>query len=308
MRQEATISFTVVVCTRGRPEKLKQCLDALACLSYPRFEVLVVENAPHEGRAKDVAKDHHARYLLEPAVGVSHARNQGISASGADVVAYVDDDAVPDPNWLSALAAEFQDPQVMAVAGRILPSTPKADAETLGPLVFSHDLGPDRQVFDSSTPNWFERANFGGIGNEANVAFRRSHLGTWFSFNERLGRGTAIGGWEGHYAFFLVIDRGYRVVYTPHAIVRHPYPQSLEGLRRRFLANISGACAYMILLLVEEQRYRWKVLWYALQSLGGKRRTWRKSGVNGSAQAHFIPRWRKCLACLSGPLLYLRSR
>ncbi len=303
--EEAQLSFTVVVCTRDRPERLEQCLDALARLRYSRFEVLVVDNAPHTEQARNVAEGHQARYVLEPVAGLSRARNRGIAVCNTDVIAFTDDDAVPEPDWLSLIAAEFQDPLVAAVAGRTLATDPTTENELLGSRIDNHDFGPDKQIIDSLSPCWFELANFGGIGNGMNVAFRR---GPWLFFSEELGRGTSIGGWEEHYAFFSLVDHGYRVVYTPHAIVRHPYPQGVEELRRRLLADASGACAYMIFLLVGERRYRWRVLRYALQSLSGKQRPWRRTQADSAAKALVVPLWRLRLEYLWGPFLYLRSR
>jgi cellulose synthase/poly-beta-1,6-N-acetylglucosamine synthase-like glycosyltransferase len=61
------------------------------------------------------------RYVVEPLVGLSRARNRGARACDSEIVAFLDDDALPEPEWLSGLLREFEDPLVMAVTGRILP-------------------------------------------------------------------------------------------------------------------------------------------------------------------------------------------
>ena len=71
--------------------------------------------------------------------------------------------------------------------------------------------GHPESVFDRETPFWFERANFGGIGDGGNMAFRRCVFDIWPGFDERLGRGAVIDGGEEHYAFFSLLDRGYRI-------------------------------------------------------------------------------------------------
>jgi hypothetical protein len=62
----------------------------------------------------------------------------------------------------------------------------------------------------------------------------------------------------------------------------------------------------MTFLLVEEPRYRWATLQYAIEGLWGKRRSWRATVARRTPS--ILPRWRKLLAYLSGPRLYLRSR
>jgi glycosyltransferase involved in cell wall biosynthesis len=116
----ASPSCTVVICTRDRPEQLDRCLAAVARLAYPHYDVLVVDNAPSDDRTRLVVARHGARYLLEPVTGLSRARNFGACASSSAVVAYLDDDSIPEPAWLDRLALEFRDPEVMAVTGRIL--------------------------------------------------------------------------------------------------------------------------------------------------------------------------------------------
>ena len=63
-----------MICTRNRPEELNQCLEALKRLNYPRFEVLVVDNAPTGNRTREVAPRWGARCVVEPVVGLSRAQ------------------------------------------------------------------------------------------------------------------------------------------------------------------------------------------------------------------------------------------
>jgi len=119
--ERSILSCSVVICTRDRPERLEQCLEAVARLDYPRVDALIVDNAPSDSRTRDLAARRGVRYLVEPLPGLSRARNRGARACETEIVAFLDDDAIPEPDWLSALAAEFMDPLVMAVAGRVRP-------------------------------------------------------------------------------------------------------------------------------------------------------------------------------------------
>jgi O-antigen biosynthesis protein len=298
-------SVSVVIPTHDRPELLKRCLDGVARQDVRPLEVLVVDNTQGNEATRKTALAGGARYIVEPARGASYARNRGARESAGEIVAYLDDDAIPESTWLAALLSEFLDPLVGAVAGRILALSSDAPGESAAEVVSFG--GSERIVFDRGTSDWFGRANFGGIGEGPNMAVRRGVFATWPGFDERLGPGTRFGtiGMEEHYALFSLIDRDYRVVYTPAARVRHPFPQIEAELRARHLRQLRAAGFHLTLLLVEEPRYRREALKYGLETLVGTKRRWR---TNLGPQRPSIPRSRVVLAQLSGPFLYAFDR
>src|SRR5205085_2230656 len=118
-------SCTIIVCTRDRPDELDRCLEAISSLEYGAFEVLVVDNAPSDRRAEDVVYLRQAKYVVEPTPGLSRARNRGAHEASNDVIAYLDDDCVPDRRWLAELMEPFQDPSIMATTGKTMPAAAK---------------------------------------------------------------------------------------------------------------------------------------------------------------------------------------
>jgi cellulose synthase/poly-beta-1,6-N-acetylglucosamine synthase-like glycosyltransferase len=194
---------TVIICTRNRPAELDRCLEAVARLRYAKFDVLVVDNAPIDGRAREVAARWNARYITERVGGLSRARNRGVRACNTEIVPFLDDDSVPEPEWLSWLVREFRDPSVMAVTGKVVPLSLETEAERLSALTcfLPDNHGPRRA--DRETAFWFERANFSGIGAGRNMAFRRSAFERWPGFDERLGRGALISGGGRKLCFLL---------------------------------------------------------------------------------------------------------
>ena len=299
---ETTLSCSVVVCTRDRPDHLNRCLEAFSALVYPRYDILVVDNAPSDSRTKEVAERWGANYIVEPRVGLSRARNLGARSSRSDIIAFTDDDSVVDSDWLTNLITEFSDPEVMAVTGRILPL--RNEEQTADVFAYALDLGDQKRIIDRSHPLWFEIASFGGLGDGVNMAFRRRAFDLWSGFDERLGRGTPIYGGEEHRAFCTVVEHGFRVVYAPQAIVYHWLPCSLQEIGRGYLKSLSASTAYMTLLLVET-RHRWKTLKYLLGAAGSRHRSWR--GCPEKSPSSLVPRWRKTFACLAGPLIYVRT-
>lgn len=298
---------SVVICTRDRPDDLDRCLAAVARVTYPHLEVLVVDNAPSDQRTREVAERWGVRYVVAPEVGLSRARNLGAHASRGEVVAYIDDDSLPEPSWLGYIAAEFADPQVMGVTGRIRAREVQTVWDQVRSWMSGLDCGEaERKTFDRQTPSWFERANLGGIGTGGNMAFRRRAFEEGFAFDIRLGCGANLYTSEEHYAFFQLIDRGGRIVYTPHAVVFHPVPNSLEEIHERHRKSVTATAAYAMLLFVEEPGHRGAMLKFAFQRLTGTTPPWRLPVT--ALAGRIFPGWHRLLACLAGPWLYLRTR
>ncbi len=300
-----TLSCTVVVCTHNRSQVLARALAALGQQTLRPCEIVVVDSAPRRDPALEVALRHGAGYVVEPVAGVSRARNRGARSCRTDLVAYLDDDCLPAPDWLEHMVAEFADDRVMAVGGRVEGILPEHDVQPWH-YAAAHDARrPQRRRVDSRTPAWFELANFGALG-DGNMAFRRAAFDLWPGFDERLGRGGPLHGGEEHHAFFSLIDRGYAVVYTPAAVVRHPLPATASQLRARCLMELRATAAYVAMLWSEEPRHRGRLLRFVAEGMLGRRRSWRDPATR--LPESMVPRWRALLAMFSGPLLYRRAR
>ncbi len=117
-------SVSVVVCTHTdrRLELLVECVDSLTANSRPPHEVVVVVDSNPDLHARLPARLPSAvTVLASRGSGVSEARNTGIAAATGDLVAFIDDDAVADPDWLDHLTAPFGDPAIVATGGRAVP-------------------------------------------------------------------------------------------------------------------------------------------------------------------------------------------
>lgn len=296
----------VVIPTRYRSEDLDRCLAALSRQScdFP-YDVIVVDNSPGDVNTESVAGLWGARYVREPGQGLCRARNRGALVTSAGIVAYLDDDSVPDPSWLTELAREFEDPRVMAVAGRTLPLQVETESERLFAKVRGRAYDrPDHLVVDRNNPHWFEICCFGGIGPGCNMALRRTAFEVWPGFNERIDRGTPVHGGGEHHAFFSLVDRGFAVAYSPRAVVRHPFAPTMEVLRRRHLQDLTASTAYFTMLLVEEPRHRKATLRYLLDGIRGRGRSWRD---NTDPHPPIVSRAARIGALALGPVRYLQS-
>jgi GT2 family glycosyltransferase len=108
---------SVVVPSLGRPRELDRCLTALRLVRYRPVEIVAV--ACEEGRA--AAARHGAipwlRFIPNRRTGLGAARNDGIAAAGGAIVAFVDDDAVPEPAWLDHLVHGMEATRASAATG-----------------------------------------------------------------------------------------------------------------------------------------------------------------------------------------------
>jgi len=122
-REGAWPRMSVVVCTHNGERTLRFCLDGIARLSYPDFEVIVIDDGSTDGTAA-IASEYDVRLIRTPNRGLSAARNAGAEAATGEIVVYIDDDASPDPHWLWYLAATFRNTDHAAVGGPNIPPPP----------------------------------------------------------------------------------------------------------------------------------------------------------------------------------------
>jgi GT2 family glycosyltransferase len=107
---------SVVVCSHNGERTLGDCLDGLEALEYPDFEVIVVDDGSTDGTAA-IATQHGFRVITTRHQGLASARNTGLSAATGEIVAYIDDDARPDPDWLTFLATSFLTTSHVGIGG-----------------------------------------------------------------------------------------------------------------------------------------------------------------------------------------------
>src|SRR5579872_5119106 len=111
-------SISIVVSTLDRAAHLRRFLASLQHLDYAPFEVIVVNGPSRDGTAVLLAEwDGRFKVRDCPQPNLAASRNIGLSAAAGDIVAFIDDDAVPHPRWLKHLAAAFGDPRLAGAGG-----------------------------------------------------------------------------------------------------------------------------------------------------------------------------------------------
>jgi glycosyltransferase involved in cell wall biosynthesis len=307
-------AISVVICSRDRSEGLERSLVALKEQKYNHFEVVVVDNAPSDTSTADLVADFEAnyplRYVLEPTAGLSRARNTGAREASSDVVAFIDDDELPDTHWLAEIARGFAvGDEVGAVSGMILPAAVATPAQAWFEELGGHSKGRgfDQEIFtkDGDQSALYPLPAFGAGGN---MAFRRSALNDIGGFDTALGAGTPARGGEDTLALSLVLLANYSVVYRPSAFVRHHHYADFAGMARQREGYGTGLTAYYAALLRHNPALVAQLVRLApsaLHDLLGKNQTSETTAPDG------LPlelRQRHLRATLRGPGAYWRGR
>lgn len=241
--------LTVVVCTRNQPVGLRRLLESVQESVYPRYRILVVDNAPTDDRTERVAREAGTRgdvsYVVEPRPGLSHARNRALEETGTDIIAWTDDDAVVDRFWLAEIARAFTEhPEADVMTGPIVP----AELETRAQLWFEEFGGHSKgRGFDSFvfSPPYRQDPLYPlpPFGTGANMAWRAGVAESIGGFDPALGAGTPAKGSEDTLAFTQILRAGGTIVYHPGAVIRHYHRRDMEGLRDQMVGYGTGLTA-----------------------------------------------------------------
>jgi GT2 family glycosyltransferase len=296
---------TIAICTRNRTDDLRRCLSALVLLPEDEQEILVIDNCPSDDRTKLlVAKFSQVRYVLEPRPGLDVARNRALTEAKNDIVAFIDDDAVPDPNWLRALVMNFSSPNVMCVTGLTMPLELETEAQEEFEKYSPFCKGFTRKVFSGRTGN---PLSTGKIGAGANMALRKSVIEKVGFFDEALDAGTPTHSGGDHELFARILIAGYHIIYDPAALNWHCHRKSVEELKTVIYGY--GVGVYSLFtrhLLINKELSILKTAygWFRGSQLRKLRRS--LSDSSGTLSHQLIVAELK--GCMTGPWAYIKSR
>jgi GT2 family glycosyltransferase len=303
-----------------RVDGIRACLDSVAALDYPDFEVIVVDNR-RAGSAPVELEG--ARVVREPRPGISAARNRGLEAADGEIVAFTDDDVIVDPEWLLAIAQRFtREPDLAAVTGLVVPRELETPAQiwfeqsgsgldrSFEQLTFERAgrFGLLRQAMQSGERSVQSLYATGELGLGSNMAFRTSVLRASGGFDEALGAGTPTHGGEDLAMLVELLTAGQRVAYEPAAIVHHTHRRTFAQLERQIKGYGIGFTAMLTAIVVRDPRH--------LLGLAQVIPAWLCSlrDPNSAKHAHRDAAYPRTLAraellgMLSGPFAYARSR
>lgn len=206
---------SVLICTYDGARTLGETCAAVTQLDYPDVEVIVVDDGSNDDSA-EIAERNGFRVISTDNRGLSSARNTARAAASGEIVAFIDDDAMPDPQWLTYLVDTFARTDFVAVGGPNLPvpgDGAVADAVAAAPGNPIHVLVGDREA--EHIPG-------------CNAAFRTEVLEEIGGFDPRF----RTAGDDVDVCWRL-LDRGWRIGYSPAAVVWHHRRTTVGGYLRQ---------------------------------------------------------------------------
>ncbi len=212
-------TVSVIVNTDGRAASLATCLESLRYLRYPNFEVVVVAGPTRDG-THELCAGYGAqiRYGECPERNLSMSRNLSIQISSGEIVAFLDDDSVPEPEWLDDVVPAFRDADVAVAGGFLHDHTGKAYQWRFGSL---DRFGVADTTWQRATPEFNFPGSFHYPHVMANSLFRRSAI-------------VEVGGFDEEYEYFLdesdiilrFVDAGWKVAQLDRGFIHHKYMPS----------------------------------------------------------------------------------
>lgn len=238
-----SLDFTVIIPTYNRPAALAACLAALDRSSYPRdlFEVVVVDDGGRVDLGHVIASSVGAllHFLRQQQRGPGSARNAGARVARGRWLAFTDDDCLPEPGWLHALAAHLVRDNRLAVGGY-----------TSNQLVDNPYSSTSQLLID------YLYAHFNAAGGGDAKFLTTNNLAVPAAAFQ------AIGGFDETYTLAASEDRefcshwlqrGYRLHYEPMARVRHAHYLDGAGFWRQHFNYGRGARRYHLARSVRGQ-------------------------------------------------------
>jgi glycosyltransferase involved in cell wall biosynthesis len=263
------VDLTIAVATLNRPHGLVRCLDGVFSGCALPAQVVVVDQSQDRGTQDALARYRAIPipivYVRQRRRGLSASRNAAIGRARCPVVCMMDDDCVPAPGWVAAIAQTFASANPPeALAGRILPLGPNAP----GLYAISPRAGLQRTDFQGPREPWL-------VGSGGNFAVRLACLERLGPYDERLGAGSPGQAAEDMDYIYRLLRAGGRIRYEPEALIYHE-----RQTRRKRLATRSsygfGMGAFCGKWIRRHDRYAARILrrwlhWQAQELLAGAR-------------------------------------
>lgn len=164
--------ISVVICSLNGARTIRDSLEACTRLNYPDYEVIVVSDGSTDATPR-IAREYDVRLICTKNQGLSAARNVGLKEATGEIIAYIDDDAYPDSDWLGYLATAFECSRHVGVGG---PNIPPPNDGFVAACVANAPGGPNHVLLYDDTAEHIPGCN---------MAFRKEALKEVGGFDRR---------------------------------------------------------------------------------------------------------------------------
>jgi GT2 family glycosyltransferase len=215
IRQSRSPKVSVVVCSYNGERTIRQCLEHLMRLDYSNYEVILVNDGSTDSTG-EIAGAYSVRLISTENKGLSSARNTGMKEAAGELIAYIDDDAWPDPHWLTYLVDTFEKVGHAGVGG---PNIPPEDDTWIARCVANAPGGPIHVLLSDEVAEHIPGCN---------MAFRKSCLEEIGGFDTTF----RVAGDDVDLCWRLQ-QRGWTIGFNPAAMVWHRRRGSVRAYWRQ---------------------------------------------------------------------------
>jgi glycosyltransferase involved in cell wall biosynthesis len=253
MANQPVANLTVAIATLRRPRSLARCLDALLAAEMLPAEVIVVDQSRDEATQSVVERRRGAGmplvYVRQEQRGLSVSRNAAIANATQPVIAFTDDDCVPDNSWVAVANKAFSTPPSPdGLTGRVLPLGPQAPGTY---AVSARDSTTRRDIRGKVVP-WL-------VGTGGNFVAKRECFQLVGLYDNRLGAGSPGKAAEDADMFYRLLCAGACIRYDPASVVYHARQSEAQLLSScwNYGFGIGALCG---IWLRQQDRYMIRVL------------------------------------------------
>lgn len=266
------LSVTVVIASRDRTQLLTGALAATSAALRPGDSMILVDSASSDPEAMaQIARDAGAKLIRSEEPGASRARNLGWRAASTELVAFTDDDCLPDPGWLERAAETFaRAPSASFVTGSVLSDSTRTPRAWLSLSVTARTAPARFEAGDEPTE----------VGHGANMTWRKKALEQIDGFDECLGPGAPLKAAEDVDAFWRLLIGGGFGMFNPDSIVAHRQWRGRVTQLRVCIAYGVGAGALAVKRWCLQDRRCRQLPWRVIASRASRELLW-THGVQG---------------------------
>lgn len=245
----------VAICTRNRTELLRRTLNSIGLQTMHPVETLVVDNSPSDASTENLIRERYpeVRYVREDRLGLNFARNRALMETTREIVAFIDDDAVAEPGWVTAIMNVFSEsPRIAVCTGKIMPYSLETEGQRLFEANGGFSRGDHRirlpgdrqQILNRLTAPLIARSI--SIGSGCNMAVRRQTVIEAGGFDEALDQAPVLPKGGDLDILWRMLDAGHEVIYEPSAQMYHEHRRETEAAADQIVEHNHGLIAMLV--------------------------------------------------------------
>jgi len=247
--------ISVIVITKNRPQKIRQCIDSIFRSTYKNFEIVIVDQSDRNYifDIHTYQRKHNFKYIKDSQTGKTRGSNIALQIAKGNILSFIDDDNLVSSQWLNNISHYLNsNPSCQVLFGKILPYQPNKHKGMISPACF---LKKGKCIIRSTNVLFHKSVGLG-----SNMTIKKDIFIKYGGFKEWLGPGAYgfSGGEDGEFITRLLTQK-IDLHYNSKIIVYHNRWLNKEEYDQLLTKYTGGEIAYAIYFLVKGYKYYGKL-------------------------------------------------